>query len=389
MAGLYEIWRDPTRGRRRPRPRVRWTCTVHHHRRPRTTLGRIHDRMPLLVERDRWAEWLDPRAEQDDLLGLLVPAAPGALEAYPVSTAVSNVRNNGPELVEPLPLRVPSCEAVDDDRMSRLSTERTVATPHGEAPAGRHRRAPSPARHPRCSATAPAAASTPATWTRWPTALPGTASPWCCSSSRGRSPGARSPPRRRRSTGPGSRRPSTCASARPLVVGGRSAGARSRGPHGDAARRRGRAWRWPSRCTRPAGRRVPRSTSCAAAGVPTLVVQGERDPFGGPRSSPPRASTCAVVPGADHGLRVPKRGPVSAGRGPGRSSSSRRWSGSCARWSAECAAARRVALTDVIAVLERPSMPRVRLAADDRPCSTWHRLTGRRPSRTDEMSSTR
>ena len=34
----------------------------------------------------------------------LVPAAPGALEAYPVSKAVSNVRNNGPELMEPLPL---------------------------------------------------------------------------------------------------------------------------------------------------------------------------------------------------------------------------------------------------------------------------------------------
>lgn len=34
--------------------------------------------------------------------GLLVPAAPGRLEAYPVSTLVNNVKNNGPELVEPL-----------------------------------------------------------------------------------------------------------------------------------------------------------------------------------------------------------------------------------------------------------------------------------------------
>ena len=39
-----------------------------------------------------------------DLLGLLAPAAPGRLEAFPVSTLVSNVRNNGPELVESLPL---------------------------------------------------------------------------------------------------------------------------------------------------------------------------------------------------------------------------------------------------------------------------------------------
>ena len=66
------------------------------------SLGHIHDRMPLMVERDRWSQWLDPRVGGE--LSLLVPAAPGSLEAYPVSTAVGNVRNNGPELVEPLPL---------------------------------------------------------------------------------------------------------------------------------------------------------------------------------------------------------------------------------------------------------------------------------------------
>jgi putative SOS response-associated peptidase YedK len=102
MAGLYEIWRDPTRDDDDPQ-RFRWTCTVI------TTdaaddVGRIHDRMPLMVEPERWGTWLDPRSPKDDLLDLLVPAAPGLLEAYPVSTAVGNVRNNGPELLEPLPL---------------------------------------------------------------------------------------------------------------------------------------------------------------------------------------------------------------------------------------------------------------------------------------------
>jgi putative SOS response-associated peptidase YedK len=100
MAGLYEIWRDSARADDDP-SRFRWTCTVL------TTdaedeLGRIHDRMPLMVERDRWDQWLDPRVTGDR--GLLVPAAPGRLEAYPVSTLVSNVRNNGPELLEPVPL---------------------------------------------------------------------------------------------------------------------------------------------------------------------------------------------------------------------------------------------------------------------------------------------
>lgn len=42
------------------------------------------------------------------------------------------------------------------------------------------------------------------------------------------------------------------------------------------------------------------------AGVPTLVVQGEKDSFGGPPEFP--AGTVIVeVPGADHGLKVPAR----------------------------------------------------------------------------------
>jgi putative SOS response-associated peptidase YedK len=100
MAGLYEIWRDPTKSDD-DEDRFRWTCTVI------TTdaedaVGHIHDRMPLMVERERWHEWLDPTTPGDT--SLLVPAAPGRLEAYAVPTLVSNVRNNGPELVEPLPL---------------------------------------------------------------------------------------------------------------------------------------------------------------------------------------------------------------------------------------------------------------------------------------------
>ncbi|WP_309647568.1 SOS response-associated peptidase [Nocardioides sp.] len=102
MAGLYEIWRDPTRADDDPE-RFRWTCTVLTTQ-AEDAVGHIHDRMPLMVEPDRWSAWLDPTAPQGSLLDLLVPAAPGNLEAYPVSTLVSNVRNNGPELIEPLPL---------------------------------------------------------------------------------------------------------------------------------------------------------------------------------------------------------------------------------------------------------------------------------------------
>ncbi len=117
MAGLYEIWRDPAGGEEASRL---WTTTVIT-----TTatddLGRIHDRMPMMVERGAWADWLDPRIDDPGLLrGLLVPAAPSGPEqlvAYPVSKAVNSVRNNGPQLVEmlaelPAP---PVVEVVDAD----------------------------------------------------------------------------------------------------------------------------------------------------------------------------------------------------------------------------------------------------------------------------------
>jgi putative SOS response-associated peptidase YedK len=102
MAGLYEIWRDPEKAED-AEDRFLWSCTVITTDAP-DDLGKIHDRMPLMVEREQWAAWLDPRTDNDTVLDLLVPAAPGRLEAYPVSLAVNAVKNNGPELVEPIEL---------------------------------------------------------------------------------------------------------------------------------------------------------------------------------------------------------------------------------------------------------------------------------------------
>ena len=45
------------------------------------------------------------------------------------------------------------------------------------------------------------------------------------------------------------------------------------------------------------------------AGVPTLVIQGERDPMGTPEEFP-EGVDLAVVPAADHGLKVPRSGPL-------------------------------------------------------------------------------
>jgi putative SOS response-associated peptidase YedK len=55
--------------------------------------------MPLMLPRDRWAEWLGESPV--DTAALLVPPTPewlAGMALRPVGSAVGNVRNNGPEL---------------------------------------------------------------------------------------------------------------------------------------------------------------------------------------------------------------------------------------------------------------------------------------------------
>lgn len=103
MAGIYELWRNEAVDRDHEDAFV-WSASVITTT-AEDSLGHIHDRMPMLVERDRYDDWLDVSVtEPAQLADLLVPAAPGRLHAFPVSTKVNHVNNNGPELIEPLPL---------------------------------------------------------------------------------------------------------------------------------------------------------------------------------------------------------------------------------------------------------------------------------------------
>jgi len=100
FAGLYELWRDRAVPDDHPDAWL-WTATIITTSAP-DELGRIHDRMPMVIRPDLWADWLDPgNNNTGDVRGLLAPAISGELISYPVSTAVNSVRNNGPGLIEP------------------------------------------------------------------------------------------------------------------------------------------------------------------------------------------------------------------------------------------------------------------------------------------------
>ena len=98
FAGLWDLWRP----RDEPEAEPVRSCTII------TTeadelVGRVHDRMPVVLSRRHWDGWLDPGNEDLDVVsGLLVPVPALELEMFPVSPEVNDVRNDGPGLTLPL-----------------------------------------------------------------------------------------------------------------------------------------------------------------------------------------------------------------------------------------------------------------------------------------------
>jgi putative SOS response-associated peptidase YedK len=111
LAGLWSTWRRPDD----PAPPL-VTCAVL------TTeavgpLAEIHDRMPLILLAEAWQAWLDP--DSDDPGHLLAPPPEDlirCLELRPVSRAVNHVRQDGPELVEPVAPEQPALLDLDQVR---------------------------------------------------------------------------------------------------------------------------------------------------------------------------------------------------------------------------------------------------------------------------------
>jgi putative SOS response-associated peptidase YedK len=112
MAGLWATWRGGPDAEEPPLV----TCAVL------TTeavgpLAEIHDRMPLLLPRESWTDWLDPDSA-DPSRWLAPPSAElvHGLELRPVSTAVNSVRRDGPELVERIDPTQPALLDLDQVR---------------------------------------------------------------------------------------------------------------------------------------------------------------------------------------------------------------------------------------------------------------------------------
>ena len=69
---------------------------------PNDLLKNIHNRMPVILEKDSYDTWLKPGEVDSEILNPLLIAYPSDLmEAYPVSRFVNNPGNDTPECIRP------------------------------------------------------------------------------------------------------------------------------------------------------------------------------------------------------------------------------------------------------------------------------------------------
>lgn len=90
FAGLYEKWEKGSV------PLETYTILTTE---PNALTGTVHDRMPVILETEALAIWMDPQASPEDLKAWLRPIDAEFMEGYPVSPKVGNVKNDYPELI--------------------------------------------------------------------------------------------------------------------------------------------------------------------------------------------------------------------------------------------------------------------------------------------------
>jgi len=97
FAGLYEHWRDPRLPSDAPTIATVTVITTE----PGPDIDGIHDRQPVVLEKEVANHWLDIKHRSPEQRHeLLVPSRPGILQHISVGAAVGSVYNDGPQLIE-------------------------------------------------------------------------------------------------------------------------------------------------------------------------------------------------------------------------------------------------------------------------------------------------
>lgn len=101
FAGLWEVWKGPKGGAQEGTEADPLRSCAIITTSASEPMSELHDRMPVMLPRSAWAQWLSPDEHDTELLGkLLVPAPSELITFHAVSTEVNSARNKGEQLVD-------------------------------------------------------------------------------------------------------------------------------------------------------------------------------------------------------------------------------------------------------------------------------------------------
>lgn len=95
FAGLYDIWKNTQTGKEIYSYTIITTA-------PNQLVGTIHNRMPVILQKEDERAWLNPQnSEIEQLLQLLKPYPEKQMQQWQVGGEARNPRNDYPELLRP------------------------------------------------------------------------------------------------------------------------------------------------------------------------------------------------------------------------------------------------------------------------------------------------
>jgi len=94
FAAIFDIWKEPQGDELRTFSLITTGANK--------LVGKIHDRMPVILDEKKEQEWLDPKLEEREVEKLLVPFPSKKMEMHQISKTVNNPKNDNPVIIQPV-----------------------------------------------------------------------------------------------------------------------------------------------------------------------------------------------------------------------------------------------------------------------------------------------
>lgn len=95
IGGIYDQWLDAEE-----HPLETYSIITCE---PNSLVNKYHSRMPYIVPKQAWDEWMDPSSKSEQLKKSIKPFPAGEMLAIHVGRAIGNSRLEGEELIKPVP----------------------------------------------------------------------------------------------------------------------------------------------------------------------------------------------------------------------------------------------------------------------------------------------